>query len=99
MSISASQAFLHSDADPPLGLGAAHRLSEQVGITMEILNGRERDRVDTLLDGGLSGGGKSGDSMSERSDKIAETVGRQCAVDPAVSLRLPPNPEPMITTS
>ena len=44
------KAVLHRGADLRLGLRATHSLAEQVGIAMEILNGRERDRVDTVLD-------------------------------------------------
>jgi hypothetical protein len=65
---------LECGADLPLDLGATHSLAEQVGIATEILDGRERDRVDTVLELGLSGGRKAGDSVGERADEIAERV-------------------------
>src|SRR3954453_20867420 len=65
---------LHRGADLPLDLRATHALGEQVGIATEILNGRERDRVDTVLDHGLPGGRKPGNPMSERPNEISERV-------------------------
>jgi hypothetical protein len=67
---------LECGTDLPLDLGATHAFTEQVGISTEILDGRERDRIDTVLDHGLTGGRKAGDSMSERSDEIGTSRGK-----------------------
>jgi hypothetical protein len=57
---------------------------EEIGIATEVLGGRERDRIDPVLDHRLAGGGEAGDPMRERFDEGAELVGRQRSVDPAV---------------
>jgi DNA-binding transcriptional LysR family regulator len=36
--------------EPLLSLAVAHTLSEEIGVAAKVLNGRERDRIDAILD-------------------------------------------------
>ena len=42
--------LLQRGRDQPLGVGGAHLLGEEIGVATKILDGRERDRVDSVLD-------------------------------------------------
>jgi len=84
--VSGLEAALHCSSNPVLRLRVAHALAEEIGIAMEVFGRCERDRIDPVLDRDMAGGRKPGNPMSERSDKIAERVGGQRSIDPAVPL-------------
>ena len=81
------QAVLHRRRDPPLGVRGTHSLAEEIGVVTKILDGRERDRVYSILDHGVARSRKPGDPVSKGADEIAKRIGGQGAVDPAVPLR------------
>src|SRR5262245_52944094 len=56
-----------------------------MGIAPDVLDGRKTDRVDSLLDGRMTCGWELCDPMSKGTDEIINLVGRQRAIDPAVS--------------
>ena len=68
--ISGLEAALHRGSDPALGLGVAHTLAEESGIATEVLDRRERDRIDPLLDRDLADSRKPGNPMRERSHEM-----------------------------
>ena len=74
--IAGLEAALHRGLVPLLGLGVSARLEEEIGIAAEVLDRRERDRVDPILDDGLSGGREARDPQRERTDETAERPGR-----------------------
>jgi hypothetical protein len=78
------EAALHRGLDALLRLGVEHALAEEIGVAPEVLGRRERDRIDPVLDHDLASGWEPGDPMSERFDEIADRVGRQRSIDPAV---------------
>ena len=79
--IAGLEAALHRGLVPLLGLGVSARLEEEIGIAAEVLDWRERDRVDPILDDGLSGGREARDPQCER-------TGTKPLSDPAGSARL-----------
>ena len=81
------QAVLHRRRDPPLGVRGTHSLAEEIGVVTKILDGRERDRVYSILDHGVARSRKPGDPVSKGADEIAKRIGGQGAIDPAVPLR------------
>ena len=57
-----------------------------VVVPPEVLDRRQRDRVDPVLHHHLAGGRERGDPMGERSHEAAERLRGQRSVDPAVPL-------------
>jgi hypothetical protein len=45
-------------------------LAEEIGIATEVVSRRERDRIDQSFDCYMAGDRKSGDPLSQRTDKI-----------------------------
>jgi hypothetical protein len=62
--IAGLEATLDRGVDPPLRLGVPNPFAEQVGVATKILNWRERDRVDSLLNSDQAGGRKTRDPMT-----------------------------------
>jgi hypothetical protein len=60
------EAALHRRLHSALGLGVTPGLEEIVGIVAEVLDGRERNRIDPVLDRPLSGRREFRDPQSER---------------------------------
>jgi len=65
------EAALHCSLDPVLCFGFAHALAEQVGVATEVLGGRKRDRIETVLDRKAAGGRKPGDPMRASTRDVA----------------------------
>ena len=82
--LSGLQPSAHGGLNSALRLRVPYPFAEEIGIATEVLGRRERDRVDPVLDRHMAGGRKRGDPMGERLDEIAERVGGQRSVDPAV---------------
>src|SRR4029450_6393210 len=59
--LSRLEAACERGLDALLGLGVAHTLAEESGIATEVLDWRERDRIDPLLDHDLADGPQPGD--------------------------------------
>jgi hypothetical protein len=78
---------LERGLDACLGLGLADAGSEQVRVAVEVVAGRQRDRVHAVLDGAETGCGEPGDAARKRADEPRERLGGQRALDPAVTLR------------
>ena len=83
--VSRLEAARERGLDALLGLGGAHTHAEEIGIATEVLDRRQRDGIDPVLDRDMAGGRKPGDPMGERADEIAERAGGQRSVDPAVA--------------
>src|SRR5918912_4467625 len=75
---------VHRGLNPALRLWVAQALDEEIGISTYVLGRWERDCVDSLLDRRTTGGRNPGDPMRERADEVAELIGRQRSIDPAV---------------
>src|SRR5262245_6350512 len=84
--VSGLEAAFERGLESPLGFWVACAFAEETGIPTEVLDLRERDRIDALLDRGDTGARELGDPMSERSDEIAELLRGQGAIGPAVPL-------------
>ena len=82
--VSGLEAAFECGLESALHLGVARALAKQI-ITAEVLDRCERNRIDPLLQRDHTGGGKLSDQMGERADEIVERLGRQRAIDPAVS--------------
>ena len=63
--VSGLQAALRRRLESVLNLGVARALAEEIRIATKVLDGREGDRIDALLDRDEAGGRKFGDPMSE----------------------------------
>src|SRR5262245_33909419 len=83
--VASLEAALHCGLHPPLVLGVAHALEEESGVATVLLGRRQRDRIDPILDDGLTGGRKPRDPMREGSHEVAERGGREGSIDPSVS--------------
>ena len=80
--ISRLQAAFHGGGDQRLGLSGLHTFAKQVRVAAKILDGRESDRVDAILNGRVTDSGESRDPASKGVDELVELTGRQRAVDP-----------------
>ena len=60
------EAALERGPDPGLRLGLGHALAEAIGVAAEVVDRRERDGVDALLDCGVAGGREAGDPVRQR---------------------------------
>ena len=69
-----------------MGFGAAHAVTEEVGVASKVFERRQRDGIDPFLDRRVSSGGKCSDPVGECPDELSERVGRQRTVDPPVAL-------------
>ena len=83
--ISGLEAALDRGLSAALRLGAACAFAEEIRIATELLDGGEREGVDTVLDGNVAGRREACDSVSERSDELIERRGGQRPVDPPVA--------------
>src|ERR1700759_3302349 len=61
--------LLQCGRDQPLSVGATHLLAEEIRGAPKVLDGREGDRVDSVVDRNWAGGRKPGDPVSERADE------------------------------
>lgn len=83
--VSRLEAAPHRDLHAALILGFTNAIGEQRRIAPEIIDVGKRNRIDAVLDRGVSGGGKSCNATGERCDEVAKLAARHGAVDPSVS--------------
>src|ERR1700730_7899174 len=84
--VSRLKAAFHRDLHPSLVFRSAHTLEKKIGVALNVLGRSERDRIDSVLNHRMAGGGKTGNAKRERSHEITEFTCRQCSVDPAIAL-------------
>jgi hypothetical protein len=70
------EAFLHRRGGKTLRFRSTHRFTEEIGVATKILDRRERDGVDSVLDQRVAGSRKPGDPVGESVDETAELIAR-----------------------
>ena len=71
--VSCLKPAFHRSLHEFLELIRARALKEEIRIATDVLNGRKRDCIYSLLNHGMARGGKPRDPMSERADEIVES--------------------------
>src|SRR6185503_15065027 len=84
-SFSCLKPAFHRSLREYLELTRARAIKEEIRIATDVLDGRKRDCVHSLLHHRTTRCGKPGNSKSERSDEIVKFFGRQRTIDPAVT--------------
>src|SRR4051812_14794275 len=77
--------MLHRGLHPLLEFATTPAFEEEIPITTELFNRCKFNRINPILNHCTAGGRNLSNLVRQRTDEIAELVGRQCPIDPAIA--------------